>query len=196
MQSSGFVAKSGIEGWKYVYEKIMELRDENQRHLIILTGLCGSGKSTIAKSWRKQGFGKIKKKEFFLIDSHVVNLDYILFKKRKKVIVNEGDTIEIFDKYIPKKVKFVVYITNAPQKLVKQASMIIKLKIPDITRKDFLFEKRYINNQEKAKLRFAQDTYHLADQILAKHKIELVVSPDDYWKLCKEQDKKGVEAFI
>lgn len=74
--------------------------------------------------------------------------------------------------------------------------MVVKLKIPDETRKDFLFEKRYINNQEKAKLRFAQDTYNLSDQISAKHKIELIISPNDYWELCKEQGKKGVEAFI
>lgn len=82
--------KNGVDGWKYMYEKMLELRNDGQKHLIVLTGLCGSGKSTIAKSWRKQGFGDIKKKEFFLIDSHVVNLDYIFFKKRKKVIVSEG----------------------------------------------------------------------------------------------------------
>jgi hypothetical protein len=168
---------AGQPGWQQVYKRFKGLHDDGQRHRILLTGLCGSGKSTIGKIWRKKGFGAIPARDFWLIDSHVINLPipglgWTGLFRRKRVSPPEGYTLDFYEPYIPKRARFILFITNKPQKIVDHASLILKIRLDEKKRLEFL-EKRYSHDPQSATRRFKEQTYHLSDTIPSRYRMEV-----------------------
>ena len=64
----------------------LETLQEKSRMVVAISGLCGSGKSTLGKFIRKQGFGDFKPYQIAVIDDNVMSLN--LFLVRPKIRYN------------------------------------------------------------------------------------------------------------
>lgn len=59
---------------------LKELKDKS-RIIVSISGLCGSGKSTLGKCIRKQGFGDFKPYRIAVIDDNVMSLNLFIIRK-------------------------------------------------------------------------------------------------------------------
>ena len=66
----------------------LETLQEKSRMVVAISGLCGSGKSTLGKFIRKQGFGDFKPYQIAVIDDNVMSLN--LFLVRPKIRYNNS----------------------------------------------------------------------------------------------------------
>lgn len=106
---------------------------EKPRLIVALTGLCGSGKSTLGKTIRKKGFGNFAPYQIAVIDDNVMSLN--LFIARPKIRNtppqhNLRDNLKPFTKFLPPYVKIIFYICANPVR-IDFADVVIILKIDE-----------------------------------------------------------------
>lgn len=128
----------------------LETLKEKPRMVVAISGLCGSGKSTLGKSIRKQGFGDFKPYQIAVIDDNVMSLN--LFLARPKIRYNapppkQKDNLKPFMKFLPPYVRIVFYISANLQR-IDFTDVLIILRINDETRLKQL-QKRENGNRER-----------------------------------------------
>ncbi len=129
----------------------LETLQEKSRMVVAISGLCGSGKSTLGKFIRKQGFGDFKPYQIAVIDDNVMSLN--LFLVRPKIRYNAppppniSDNLKPFKKFLPPYVKIIFYVSANLQR-IEFADALIILRIRDEIRLQRL-QKRENNNQER-----------------------------------------------
>jgi hypothetical protein len=73
-----------------------EILKVKKRVLIALTGLHGSGKSTLSKELRRKGFGDFKPYQIAVIDDGVMSIN----RPRVKIKSDQRDELRPFFKFI------------------------------------------------------------------------------------------------
>ena len=64
--------------------------------LIALTGLHGSGKSTLSKELRRKGFGDFKPHQVAVIDDGVMSINLFFVRPRVKIKTDKKDELRPF----------------------------------------------------------------------------------------------------
>ena len=80
-----------------------------KRVLITLTGLHGSGKSTLGKELRRKGFGDFKPYQIAVIDDGVMSINLFFIRPRVKIKSDQRDELRPFFKFIMPLVRVVIY---------------------------------------------------------------------------------------
>ena len=66
-------------------EKCEYILKNKKRVIIVITGLCGSGKSTLGKEIRRKGFGYFKPHQIAVIDDDVMSINLFFMRPRVKI---------------------------------------------------------------------------------------------------------------
>jgi len=100
--------------------------------IICITGKSGTGKSTLGKHIRKNGFATFSKYSISVIDDSVMSLDlFYIFNKRVKIKTIAEDELIPFIKLLPKRKKLIFCIASKPSKKIKFADVLIHLELKD-----------------------------------------------------------------
>ena len=91
-----------------------EILKEKKRVFIALTGLHGSGKSTLGKEIRRKGFGYFKPHQIAVIDDDVMSINLFFMRPRVKIKSAKQDDLRPFFKFLPPYVKLVFYVSATP----------------------------------------------------------------------------------
>ena len=73
-----------------------EILKEKKRVLIALTGLHGSGKSTLGKELRRKGFGDFRPYQIAVIDDGVMSVNLFFIRPRVKIKSDQRDELRPF----------------------------------------------------------------------------------------------------
>lgn len=116
----------------------LELLHKQKTVILCLTGKPGSGKSTIGRTIRKQGFPGIPAKKILVIDDGTIHLKMLgLFPRRIKLRVKHKDYLVPFLPYLKNK-SILVYVNATPEKRLERCDLLVRLKCPDELRRDRL----------------------------------------------------------
>lgn len=95
-------------------EACKEILKDRKRALIALTGLHGSGKSTLGKELRRKGFGDFKPHQIAVIDDGVMSINLFFIRPRVKIKADHKDELRPFFKFIMPFIKVVIYASANP----------------------------------------------------------------------------------
>ena len=123
----------------YEYNFLTQLSDicadllkNKDRILICISGKAGTGKSTLGKYIRKNGFGNFSKYSISVIDDSVMSLDlFYIFNKRIKIKTTVEDELMPFIKLLPKRKKLIFCAAIKPSNKVTFADIVIHLELKD-----------------------------------------------------------------
>ena len=106
-----------------------EILKEKKRVLIALTGLHGSGKSTLGKELRRKGFGDFKPYQIAVIDDGVMSVNLFFIRPRVKIKSDQRDELRPFFKFIMPFVKVVIYASANPLSRINKCDILCILNI-------------------------------------------------------------------
>ena len=108
-----------------------EILKEKKRVLIALTGLHGSGKSTLGKELRRKGFGDFKPYQIAVIDDGVMSVNLFFIRPRVKIKCNQRDELRPFFKFIMPFVKVVIYASANPLTRISKCDILCILSMDE-----------------------------------------------------------------
>ncbi|QCD44495.1 hypothetical protein CMCT_0294 [Campylobacter mucosalis] len=129
----------------------LEILKEQKRVIIAMSGLGGSGKSTLGKQIRKNGFGSFKPYQIAVIDDDVMSLNLFFIRPKIKFKNEDGciDDLKPFFRFLPPFIKLVFYINKDLNRLSK-ADILVFVSTDEATRKARLNKReKDINKIEK-----------------------------------------------
>ena len=106
-----------------------EILKEKKRVFIALTGLHGSGKSTLGKELRRKGFGDFKPYQIAVIDDGVMSVNLFFIRPRVKIKSDQRDELRPFFKFIMPFVKVVIYASANPLSRISKCDILCILNI-------------------------------------------------------------------
>jgi len=106
-----------------------EILKEKKRVLIALTGLHGSGKSTLGKELRRKGFGDFKPYQIAVIDDGVMSVNLFFIRPRVKIKSDQRDELRPFFKFIMPFVKVVIYASANPLARISKCDILCILSM-------------------------------------------------------------------
>ena len=106
-----------------------EILKEKKRVLIALTGLHGSGKSTLGKELRRKGFGDFKPYQIAVIDDGVMSVNLFFIRPRVKIKSDQRDELRPFFKFIMPFVKVIIYASANPLSRISKCDILCILNI-------------------------------------------------------------------
>ena len=106
-----------------------EILKEKKRVLIALTGLHGSGKSTLGKELRRKGFGDFRPYQIAVIDDGVMSVNLFFIRPRVKIKSDQRDELRPFFKFIMPFVKVVIYASANPLSRISKCDILCILNI-------------------------------------------------------------------
>ena len=108
-----------------------EILKEKKRVLIALTGLHGSGKSTLGKELRRKGFGDFKPYQIAVIDDGVMSVNLFFIRPRVKIKCDQRDELRPFFKFIMPFVKVVIYASANPLTRISKCDILCILSMDE-----------------------------------------------------------------
>lgn len=108
-----------------------EVLKEKKRVLIALTGLHGSGKSTLGKELRRKGFGNFKPYQVAVIDDGVMSVNLFFMRPRVKIKSGQRDELRPFFKFIMPFVKVVIYASANPLARISKCDILCILSMDE-----------------------------------------------------------------
>lgn len=102
-----------------------------KRVLIALTGLHGSGKSTLGKELRRKGFGDFKPYQIAVIDDGVMSVNLFFIRPRVKIKSDQRDELRPFFKFIMSFVKVVIYASANPLARISKCDILCILSMDE-----------------------------------------------------------------
>jgi len=129
-------------------EKCEYILKNKKRAIIVITGLCGSGKSTLGKKIRRKGFGSFKQHQIAVIDDDVMSINLFLMRPRVKIKSDQKDELRPFLKFLPPYVKLIFYVSATPFVRISKADILCILNIDEKEREKRL-KKRNQDDEEK-----------------------------------------------
>jgi hypothetical protein len=129
-------------------EKCEYILKNKKRAVIVITGLCGSGKSTLGKEIRRKGFGSFKQHQIAVIDDDVMSINLFLMRPRVKIKSDQKDELRPFFKFLPPYVKLIFYVSTTPFARISKADILCILNIDEKEREKRL-KKRNRDDEEK-----------------------------------------------
>ena len=108
-----------------------EILKEKKRVLIALTGLHGSGKSTLGKELRRKGFGDFKPYQIAVIDDGVMSVNLFFIRPRVKIKSDQRDELRPFFKFIMPFVKVVIYASANPLARISKCDILCILSMDE-----------------------------------------------------------------
>lgn len=108
-----------------------EILKEKKRVLIALTGLHGSGKSTLGKELRRKGFGDFKPYQIAVIDDGVMSVNLFFIRPRVKIKSDQRDELRPFFKFIMPFVKVVIYASANPLTRISKCDILCILSMDE-----------------------------------------------------------------
>ena len=108
-----------------------EILKEKKRVLIALTGLHGSGKSTLGKELRRKGFGDFKPYQIAVIDDGVMSINLFFIRPRVKIKSDQRDELRPFFKFIMPFVKVVIYASANPLARISKCDILCILSMDE-----------------------------------------------------------------
>jgi deoxyadenosine/deoxycytidine kinase len=135
----------------------IDLLKHKDRLIICIAGKPGTGKSTLGKYIRKNGFGNFSKYSISVIDDSVMSIDlFYVLNKRVKIKTTRKDELMPFIKLLPKRKKLIFCVTAQPSNKVTFTDVLILLEAKDeATRIDRLilrdgkFPSRHFDDSEQ-----------------------------------------------
>jgi len=106
-----------------------EILKAKKQVLITLTGLHGSGKSTLGKELRRKGFGDFKPYQIAVIDDGVMSINLFFIRPRVKIKSDQRDELRPFFKFIMPFVKVVIYASANPLSRISKCDILCILNI-------------------------------------------------------------------
>lgn len=106
-----------------------EILKAKKQILITLTGLHGSGKSTLGKELRRKGFGDFKPYQIAVIDDGVMSVNLFFIRPRVKIKSDQRDELRPFFKFIMPFVKVVIYASANPLSRISKCDILCILNI-------------------------------------------------------------------
>lgn len=128
-------------------EKCEQVLKNKKRAIVVITGLCGSGKSTLGKRLRRKGFGSFKPYQIAVIDD-VMSINLFFIRPRVEIKSTRQDELSPFFKFLPPYVKLVFYISATPFARISKADILSILNIDEKEREKRL-KKRNQDDEEK-----------------------------------------------
>lgn len=110
-------------------ETCKEILKDKKRVLITLTGLHGSGKSTLGKELRRKGFGNFKPYQIAVIDDGVMSVNLFFIRPRIKINSDQRDELRPFFKFIMPFVKVVIYASANPLTRISKCDILCILSM-------------------------------------------------------------------
>ena len=117
-----------LEALNSACEEILKVK---KRVLIALTGLHGSGKSTLGKELRRKGFGDFKPYQIAVIDDGVMSVNLFFIRPRVKIKCNQRDELRPFFKFIMPFVKVVIYASANPLTRISKCDILCILSMDE-----------------------------------------------------------------
>ena len=108
-----------------------EILKEKKRVLIALTGLHGSGKSTLGKELKRKGFGDFKPYQIAVIDDGVMSVNLFFIRPRVKIKSDQRDELRPFFKFIMPFVKVVIYASANPLARISKCDILCILSMDE-----------------------------------------------------------------
>lgn len=143
-------------------EKCEYILKNKKRVIIVITGLCGSGKSTLGKEIRRKGFGYFKPHQIAVIDDDVMSINLFFMRPRVKIKRDQKDELRPFFKFLPPHVKLVFYVSATPFARISKADILCILNIDEKEREKRL-KKRNQDDEEKLLNFISQKELDLGD---------------------------------
>ena len=117
-----------LEALNSACKEILKLK---KRVLIALTGLHGSGKSTLGKELRRKGFGDFKPYQIAVIDDGVMSINLFFIRPRVKIKCDQRDELRPFFKFIMPFVKVVIYASANPLARISKCDILCILSMDE-----------------------------------------------------------------
>ena len=143
-------------------EKMRIYLKNKKRVIIVITGLCGSGKSTLGKEIRRKGFGSFKTSQIAVIDDDVMSINLFFMRPRVKIKSEQKDELRPFFKFLPPYVKIIFYVSATPSARISKADILCILNIDEKEREKRL-KKRNKDDEEKLLNFISQKELNLGD---------------------------------
>ena len=124
-----------------------EVLKEKKRVLITLTGLHGSGKSTLGKELRRKGFGDFKPYQIAVIDDGVMSINLFFIRPRVKIKSDQRDELRPFFKFIMPFVKVVIYASANPLSRISKCDILCILNINEEDRIARIYKRNPVEDQ-------------------------------------------------
>lgn len=124
-----------------------EILKEKKRVLIALTGLHGSGKSTLGKELRRKGFGDFKPYQIAVIDDGVMSINLFFIRPRVKIKSDQRDELRPFFKFIMPFVKVVIYASANPLSRISKCDILCILNINEEDRIARIYKRNPVEDQ-------------------------------------------------
>ncbi len=110
----------------------VDLLKNKDRLIICIAGKAGTGKSTLGKYIRKNGFGNFNKHSISVIDDSVMSIDlFYILNKRVKIKTTVEDELMPFIKLLPKRKKLIFCVAIKPSNKVTFTDVLIHLELKD-----------------------------------------------------------------
>ena len=124
-----------------------EILKEKKRVLIALTGLHGSGKSTLGKELRRKGFGDFRPYQIAVIDDGVMSVNLFFIRPRVKIKSDQRDELRPFFKFIMPFVKVVIYASANPLSRISKCDILCILNINEEDRIARIYKRNPVEDQ-------------------------------------------------
>ncbi|WP_459828841.1 hypothetical protein [Campylobacter concisus] len=112
-------------------EACKEILKDKKQALIALTGLHGSGKSTLGKELRRKGFGDFKPHQIAVIDDGVMSVNLFFIRPRIKIKADHKDELRPFFKFIMPFIKVVIYASANPLARISKCDILCILSMDE-----------------------------------------------------------------
>ena len=124
-----------------------EILKAKKQVLITLTGLHGSGKSTLGKELRRKGFGDFKPYQIAVIDDGVMSVNLFFIRPRVKIKSDQRDELRPFFKFIMPFVKVVIYASANPLSRISKCDILCILNINEEDRITRIYKRNQAEDQ-------------------------------------------------
>ena len=124
-----------------------EILKAKKQVLITLTGLHGSGKSTLGKELRRKGFGDFKPYQIAVIDDGVMSINLFFIRPRVKIKSDQRDELRPFFKFIMPFVKVVIYASANPLSRISKCDILCILNINEEDRIARIYKRNPVEDQ-------------------------------------------------
>ena len=138
--------------------------------LIALTGLHGSGKSTLGKELRRKGFGDFKPYQIAVIDDRVMSVNLFFIRPRVKIKSDQRDELRPFFKFIMPFVKVVIYASANPLSRISKCDILCILSMDEEYRIAGIYKRNSSEDTDKTQKHIDKKELNLTG---LEHKIKL-----------------------
>lgn len=160
---SGGISELRSSDWVEVVGEILRKKcTTTDRVLLCLTGKSGSGKSTIAREFRKKGLPGFKPSEIAVIDDGVMTAPLFGFiNRRVRIASKRQDDLAPFEPYLRRK-RLVVYIAIKPEERITRCDVLVRLRCNDEER-----HRRLVASRSNGAVRY-ENSLRKPDDILVR----------------------------